>query len=42
MLANGVLPAGFGACPEERPLPNPLPEGRGDRWADVDVLESAG
>jgi len=27
---------------EERPLPNPLPEGRGDRWADADVLELAG
>ena len=24
------------------PLPNPLPEGRGDRWAESDVLESAG
>jgi len=42
LLANGVLPVRFGADPEERPLPNPLPEGRGDRWAESGVLESAG
>ncbi|GBL53568.1 hypothetical protein PCLA_01r0722 [Pseudomonas citronellolis] len=30
-------------CPvEERPLPNPLPEGRGDRWAETGITESAG
>ena len=31
-----------GACPEERPLPSPLPEGRGDRSVCLDTLESAG
>ena len=42
MLANGRLPEAPECYLSPLPLPNPLPEGRGDRWAGLGVLESAG
>ncbi|GBL54756.1 hypothetical protein PCLA_03f0028 [Pseudomonas citronellolis] len=42
LLANGshLWRRCFEAIPF--PLPNPLPEGRGDRWAETGITESAG
>jgi hypothetical protein len=42
LLANGVLPVVGGACAAERPLPNPLPEGRGDCSECSGISELAG